>query len=77
MVLLCASVWVPICFLPVNTLSSPETVARFPKSFRHWSDLRSLSFFADFAGMLTAIESSVIVAGLTMMTAIALGAPAG
>jgi multiple sugar transport system permease protein len=76
-VLLCAWVLVPIYFLMVNTLSSPEAVNSFPKSFIPEFDLGSLTFFANFAGMLKALKNSVIVASFTMVMAIAFGAPAG
>ncbi len=75
--LLCAWVLVPLYFLLINTLSSPETVNSFPKPFIPEFDLGSLSFFANFAGMLTALKNSVLVAGLTMIMSIVIGAPAG
>lgn len=75
--LLCAWVIVPIYFLLINTLSSPEAVSSFPKSFFPEFDLGSLQFFAGFAGMLTAMKNSIIVAALTMVMSIAIGAPAG
>ena len=74
---LCAWVLVPIYFLLINTLSSPETVSSFPKPFLPEFDLGSLTFFANFAGMLTALKNSVIVAGITMVLSILFGAPAG
>lgn len=76
-VLLCAWVIVPIYFLLINTLSSPETVNSFPKPFFPEFDLGSLTFFAGFAGMLTALKNSVLVAGMTMIMSILIGAPAG
>ncbi len=76
-ILLCAWVIVPIYFLMINTLSSPETVNSFPKPFFPEFDLGSLTFFAGFAGMLTALKNSVLVAGMTMIMSIAIGAPAG
>ena len=76
-VLLCAWVIVPLYFLMINTLSSPETVNSFPKPFIPEFDLGSLSFFANFAGMLTALKNSILVAGMTMIMSIAIGAPAG
>ncbi len=76
-VVLCAWVIVPIYFLLVNTLSSPDTVNSFPKPFIPDFDLGSLAFFAKFAGMLTALKNSVIVAGMTMILSILIGAPAG
>ncbi len=75
--LLCAWVLVPIYFLLINTLSSPETVNSFPKPFIPEFDLGSLEFFAGFAGMLTALKNSVLVAGMTMIMSILIGAPAG
>ena len=76
-VLLCAWVLVPLYFLLINTLSSPETVNSFPKPFVPEFDMGSLTFFANFAGMLTALKNSILVAGLTMFMSIAIGAPAG
>lgn len=76
-VLLLAWVLVPIYFLLVNTLSSPDTVNSFPKPFWPEFDLGSLLFFANFAGMLTALKNSVLVAGITMVLSIVIGAPAG
>lgn len=76
-VLLLAWVLVPIYFLLINTLSSPETVNSFPKPFWPEFDMGSLTFFANFAGMLTALKNSVLVAGITMILSIAVGAPAG
>jgi multiple sugar transport system permease protein len=76
-VLLCAWVIVPIYFLLINTLSSPETVNSFPKSFFPEFDFGSLQFFAEFSGMLTALKNSIAVAFLTMTMSILIGAPAG
>lgn len=76
-VFLCAWVIVPIYFLLINTLSSPETVNSFPKPFFPEFDLGSLTFFAGFAGMLTALKNSVLVAAMTMVMSILIGAPAG
>ncbi len=49
----------------------------YPKSFVPEFDLGSLTFFAGFAGILTALKNSVIVAAMTMVMSIAIGAPAG
>ncbi|WP_424988648.1 carbohydrate ABC transporter permease [Microbulbifer sp. S227A] len=76
-VLLCAWVIVPIYFLTINTLSSPDTVNSFPKPFFPEFDLGSLTFFANFSGMLTALKNSILVAGMTMIMSILIGAPAG
>lgn len=77
LVLLCAWVIVPLYFLMINTLSSPETVNAFPKSFVPEFDFGSLAFFANFAGMLTALKNSILVAGITMVLSIVISAPAG
>lgn len=74
---LIAWVLVPLYFLLVNTLSSPETVNSFPKPFVPEFDLGSLQFFAGFQGMLEALKNSVLVAVLTMVISITIGAPAG
>lgn len=76
-VLLCAWVLVPLYFLLINTLSAPETVNSYPKPFIPEFDLGSLTFFANFAGILTALKNSIIVAVMTMVMSIAIGAPAG
>lgn len=76
-ILLCAWVIVPIYFLLVNTLSSPDTVNSFPKPFFPEFDFGSLAFFGQFAGMLTALKNSVLVAAMTMVMSILIGAPAG
>ncbi len=76
-VLLCAWVLVPLYFLLINTLSSPEAVNAYPKRFIPEFDLGSLTFFANFAGILTALKNSVLVAALTMVMSITIGAPAG
>ena len=76
-VLLCAWVLVPIYFLLINTLSSPDTVNSYPKPFFPEFDMGSLEFFAGFQGMLNALKNSVIVALMTMVMSIAIGAPAG
>lgn len=75
--LLCAWVIVPLYFLLLNTLSSPETVNSYPKPFIPQFDMGSLSFFVGYEGMLSALKNSVIVAAMTMVMSIAIGAPAG
>jgi multiple sugar transport system permease protein len=75
--LLCAWVLVPIYLLVVNTLSSPSEVSGFPKSGVPSFDLGSLEFFLGFQGVLGALWNSVLVAVLTMVLSIAVGAPAG
>ena len=76
-VFLCAWVLVPLYLLFVNALSSAEAVNSFPKSALPEFDLGSLSFFAKFYGILDALKNSLIVATMTMVMSIAIGAPAG
>ena len=76
-VLLCAWVIVPIYFLLINTLSAPEDVQSYPKSFFPAFDMGSLAFFVTFNGMIDALLNSIMVAGLTMVLSILVGAPAG
>jgi multiple sugar transport system permease protein len=75
--LLCVWVLVPIYLLMVNALSSPAEVTAFPKRFFPSFDFASVSFFFNFQGVLRALWNSGQVAGLTMILAIGLGAPAG
>ena len=75
--LLCAWVLIPIYLLIVNTLSSPAEVTGFPKTGVPSFDLGSLEFFVGFQGVLSALWNSVLVAVLTMILSIAVGAPAG
>ena len=73
-VLLCAWVLVPIYFLVINAMSSPEAVNAFPKGLIPEFDFESLQFFAGFAGAAQAMWSSVKVAVLTMILSIGIGA---
>lgn len=72
-------VWVllPIYLIAVNALSAPQEVVGWPKRFFPSFDFGSLSFFIHFQGVLRALLNSVIVATITMVLAIGLGAPAG
>ena len=76
-VLICAWVLVPIYLLMVNTLSSPQEVTGFPKSGVPSFDFGSVQFFLAFAGVARALWNSVLVAVLTMILSIGIGAPAG
>lgn len=76
-VLLCAWVLVPIYLLFVNTLSSPQEVTGFPKTGVPSFNFGSVEFFISFAGVLRALWNSVLVAVLTMVLSIGIGAPAG
>lgn len=70
-------VLVPIYLLAVNTLSSPSEVSGFPKSGLPSFDMTSIEFFISFAGVAKALWNSILVAVLTMVLSIGLGAPAG
>ena len=76
-ILLCAWVLVPIYLIIVNALSSPADVTGWPKRAVPGFDFGSISFFANYAGVAGALLNSVIVAVLTMVLSIGLGAPAG
>ena len=73
------TVWVllPIYFLVVNAWSSQEAVNAFPKAFVPEMNHESLSFLLGFDGVLTSLVNSLIVAAITMVFSIGLGAPAG
>jgi multiple sugar transport system permease protein len=76
-VILCLWVLVPIYLILVNTLSSPDQVTSWPRRFFPSFDLGSLTFFANYQGVARALMNSVIVAVMTMIFSIGLGAPAG
>lgn len=76
-VLLVVWVLVPLYLLGVNTLSSPQEVSGFPKSGVPSFDLTSIEFFLSFSGVARALWNSILVAALTMLLSIGLGAPAG
>ncbi|HMQ41686.1 MAG TPA: carbohydrate ABC transporter permease [Paracoccus sp. (in: a-proteobacteria)] len=71
--------WVlfPLWLLAVNAFSSPDAVNGFPKSLWPEGDMGSLNFFLSFQGVTGALLNSIIVAVLTMIMSIGLGAPAG
>jgi multiple sugar transport system permease protein len=75
--LLCAWVLVPIYLIAVNALSSPADVMGWPKRAWPGLDFGSLLFFVNYAGVAEALVNSVVVAAITMVLAIGLGAPAG
>lgn len=76
-ILLCLWVLLPIYLLIVNTLSAPETVISFPKKFYPEMDFGSLEFFTSYGGIIDAMITSVLVATVTMVLSILIGAPAG
>lgn len=76
-VILCAWVLAPIYLLAINALSSPAAVNAFPKDFLPTFETGSITFFLQFAGVAKALWNSILVAFITMVLAIGLGAPAG
>lgn len=76
-IFLCAWVLIPIYLLLVNTLSAPGDVQAFPKRFIPAFDTTSIKFFLGFAGVGKALWNSILVATMTMILSILLGAPAG
>ena len=52
-------------------------MGQFPKSFLPEGDMGSLKYLLDFQGVLAALVNSLIVAAMTMVASIGLGAPAG
>ncbi|MFK7859753.1 MAG: carbohydrate ABC transporter permease [Granulosicoccus sp.] len=76
-ILLCLWVLVPIYLLLVNTFSSPEAVAAYPKKLFPEVDTESLEFFINYAGVGQALWNSIKVATVTMILSISAGAPAG
>ena len=73
------TIWVvlPIYFLVVNAWSSQDAVNAFPKAFVPEMNHESLSFLLGFDGVLSSLVNSLIVAAITMVFSIGLGAPAG
>ena len=74
---LCLWVLIPIYFLLINTLSTPDEVSAFPKDYLPSFATGSLEFFWGFAGVGEAMWNSILVAVITMILSIGLGAPAG
>lgn len=76
-IVLCIWVLLPLYLLFVNALTTPDEVVGWPKRFAPSFDTESLSFFWNYAGVARALLNSILVAALTMVLAIGLGAPAG
>lgn len=79
MAILLAVCWlVPIYLITVSALSPKAAATAWPKSLLPLSlSFDTLSFFVHYTGVWKAVLNSVIVALLTMLFAIVLGAPAG
>jgi multiple sugar transport system permease protein len=77
-VVLCAWVLGPIYLIALSAVGGRQAVFAWPKSF--WPSelsLDALIFFFQIDAVWTALLNSVITAGLTMLFAVLLGAPAG
>lgn len=76
--LLCLWVLAPIYLLTVLAFTERQEVFAWPKTLwpRHLS-LDTLAFFFDVQGVWRSLRNSVVVALLTVVLALALGAPAG
>lgn len=75
--LACLWVAMPVYFLLANALSTPEAVNSFPKKWVPTVDMGSIRYLLDYDGVLKSLFNSLVVAMLTMVGAIGLGAPAG
>jgi multiple sugar transport system permease protein len=74
------SLWVllPIYFITLSAFSTQEGVYAYPKHLvpRDMST-ETMRFFLDSQGVVDSLQRSVLVAGLTLVIALGLGAPAG
>lgn len=79
MAILLAVCWlVPVYLIAISALGPKDAATAWPKSLLPTRfSLDTLSFFLHYTGVWTAVLNSVIVAVLTMLFAIVLGAPAG
>ena len=79
MAVLLAVCWlVPIYLIGISALSPREAATAWPKSLLPLSlSFETLQFFINYTGVWKAVANSVVVALLTMLFAIVLGAPAG
>ncbi len=69
---------VPIVLIGLSAFVPREAVSAWPKSFIPEAfSLDTMRFFLNYAGVWQAVMSSVLVAALTMLFAVILGAPAG
>jgi multiple sugar transport system permease protein len=74
------SLWVlaPIYLIALGAFSTSEAVYSYPlQLLPHHLSTSNMSFFIHSAGILPALWRSVYVAGLTLVIALAVGAPAG
>src|SRR5689334_707283 len=68
----------PVYFLVVSALQERRSTFKWPKElYPQQFSWTSVAFFFELPGMLNAAMNSVIAASITMVLALALGAPAG
>ena len=69
---------VPIYLIAISALSPKDAATAWPKTLLPTAfSLETLSFFLSYSGVWKAVLNSIIVALLTMLMAVLLGAPAG
>jgi multiple sugar transport system permease protein len=74
------SLWVllPIYFIALSAFSTQDGVYAYPKHLLpHDMSTETMRFFLDSQGVVDSLQRSVLVAGLTLLIALGLGAPAG
>ncbi|BCX02851.1 MAG: sugar ABC transporter permease [Candidatus Roseilinea sp.] len=74
------ALWIllPIWLIGVMAFSEQAGVFRFPKPiFPQPFSTETMLFFLNSTGVLNAVRNSLVVAGITLVLAIAIGAPAG
>jgi multiple sugar transport system permease protein len=77
-VLLALWVLVPIYFIGLAAFSPQEAVYAYPKQLLpRERSTETMRFFLDSEGIVDSLQRSVLVAGLTLLLALGLGAPAG
>ena len=74
---MCAWIIIPIYVIAISAVSSREKIFAWPKSFIPEISFDSLLFFFRVPQVWDSVLNSIYAASLTMIIAIALGAPAG
>jgi multiple sugar transport system permease protein len=77
-ILLALWILVPIYLIGVSAFGEPLSVYEYPRPF--WPDpftLETMTFFLKSGGVLKSVQSSVIVAVVTLLLSTVIGAPAG
>lgn len=79
MAIVLAVCWmIPIYLIGISAFSPKEAATAWPKSFLPSTlSFETMTFFINYAGVWQAVMNSLIVAAMTMLFAVVLGAPAG